>query len=150
MKLFSSLGLNITFLQNLSGSAGSSPLSDLVIDLALPHFLFYLFFSLSVIHLYYFLLISLVIRDRVCLVCEWPQGLLKQHLLNQNVPTALAEERANASSHLNDIFLMLLCCFIWPISKSKQAKHTFIYLVHLCWTTPERPGECTQCDIKQN
>ena len=39
VKLFSSLGLNITFLQDFSKSASSLPVSDLVIDLPLPHLL---------------------------------------------------------------------------------------------------------------
>lgn len=90
MKLFSSLGLNITFLQDFSRSAGSSPLSDLVIDLPLPHLLS-ISFSLTALSVCIIFAHFFGYQGEVCFVCEWPQGLLKLLLLNQNVPPATAE-----------------------------------------------------------
>lgn len=90
MKLFSSLGLNITFLQDFSRSAGSSLLSDLVIDLPLPHLLSISFpltaISACIIFAHFF-----GYQGEVCFVCEWPQGLSQQLLWNRNVPPAMAE-----------------------------------------------------------
>ena len=90
MKLFSSLGLNITFLQDFSRSAGSSAVSDLVIDLPLPHLLS-ISFSLTVLSVCIIFAHFFGYQTEVCFVCEWPQGLLKQLPLNQNVPPAAAE-----------------------------------------------------------
>lgn len=90
MKLFSSLGLNITFLQDFSRSAGSLLVSALVIDLPLPYLLSISFsltaLSVGIIFAHFF-----VYQGETCFVCEWLQGLLKQLFLNQNFPPAMAE-----------------------------------------------------------
>lgn len=100
MKLFSSLGLNITFLQDFCRSAGSLLLSDLVIDLPLPHLLS-ISFSLTAISACIIFAHFFGYQGEVCFVCEWSQGLSKDRLWIQNVPPALAEGR------LTSFFLFL-------------------------------------------
>lgn len=101
MKLFSSLGLNITFLQDFSRSAGSSPLSDLVIDLPLPHLLSISFFSHCVICLHYFCsFLWLSGRDVFCLwVASRPFEAAPSE---SKCSSCHGWRRANTSSHLTE------------------------------------------------
>lgn len=84
MKLFSSLGLNITFLQDFSRSAGSSLVSWPCHWSNSPSPAPCLLFRTPALSVCIIFAHLFGYRRKLCFVCEWPQGLLKQLPLNPN------------------------------------------------------------------
>lgn len=107
MKLFSCLRLNITFLQDFSRSTGTSLLSDLVIDLPLPHLLSISFPRYRLALRFFLFLLNFFesfpwLVAKRCFVSEWPQGLSTRLLWNENTPSALDVGVKSLSHYLGE------------------------------------------------